>query len=79
MHNPGMTLQEYLTLHALSGNQFAKRSGACSVATINRLQAGQVPKIQTIRAIEEATNGQVSWADWLRQEPLTEPPQAEDG
>ena len=62
-----MTLQEYLAANNLSGNQFARRSGV-DVSTINRLLAGQVPRVDTIHRIEGATGGQVSFQDWVRRQ-----------
>lgn len=61
-----MTLQEYLTANGLSGNQFARQSGV-DVSTINRLLAGQVPRVDTIDRIDGATGGQVSFQDWVKE------------
>lgn len=59
-----MTLKEYLAQEAMPALRFAKRAGVDS-STIDRLLAGQMPRIDTIKRIEQATGGAVGFEDWV--------------
>lgn len=58
-----MTLKEYLNRHGLSLKTFGDQCGI-SPATVLRARDGAVlPNRQTMRAIVEATKGEVSFAE----------------
>jgi transcriptional regulator with XRE-family HTH domain len=60
-----MDLGNYLKLKGLSQKDFAKLS-KLDEATVSRLISGpQMPNITTIRAVEKATDKQVTWVDLI--------------
>lgn len=60
-----MKLNTYLSTEGLTLAQFGEQIGR-TAATVSRIARGlHVPDWQTIRAIHEATNGQVAPNDWL--------------
>lgn len=59
-----MQLAKYLDLEATTQADFAGRIGL-SIASVSRLASGrQTPSLATIRAIEKATGGRVTAADF---------------
>ena len=65
MHIKGMTLSEYLSKKRGRAIELARLTGLAQ-SSISRLARGaQKPSFEAIRAINDATKGAVSPADWF--------------
>lgn len=60
-----MTLADYLSQQAESGNRFAERIGVPAI-TVQRYLKGRVPAPRVMEAIYTATNGAVQPNDFYR-------------
>jgi transcriptional regulator with XRE-family HTH domain len=58
-----MKLETYLKLNKLKQRDFAKIAGIDEAMMSRLINHYEIPKIKTIKIIEKATNGQVSWVD----------------
>jgi transcriptional regulator with XRE-family HTH domain len=58
-----MKLETYLKLNKLKQRDFAKIAGIDEAMMSRLINHYEIPKIKTIKIIEKATHGQVSWVD----------------
>jgi len=66
-----MTLPDYLTQHSISAAEIARRA-KMSRGGISRLLSGtRSPSIAAAQRIHDATEGKVSFGDWVRKKRRT--------
>lgn len=62
-----MKLSAYLKINGINQRDFSKLSGV-DPATVSRLCKGKhMPTPKTIKAVEKATKGKVTWVDLISQ------------
>ena len=65
MHTCRMKLSAYMKLHKLTDAELAVEIGKCRTAVLRYRRGTVVPPLNVIAQIEKATNGRVSFEDFV--------------